>query len=341
MTKPAVTVIIPNYNGKHYLNDCIYSICNQTFEDFEVIIVDNASVDGSVEYIKTNFPQIKIIENSSNLGFSKAVNQGAKFSKAKYLAILNNDTIVDSKWLEEFISFTNEYNDFGACQSKILLYECTETVNTVGNEIFYLGQGWSGGYGQVADSYKNIKEVTYCSGASMFIRRDILERVGYFDDEEVFMYHDDLDLGWRLLILGYKNYLIPNSIVYHKYNYSRNHKKYYFVEVSRFVSIIKYYEMKTILLILPAMITLEVGIVLFSILNGWFLDKIKVYLYIISNFLRLLQKRRMIQGRRILSDREISDYFIGEINFKELNNFFLQLINPLFNLYWLTIKKII
>ncbi len=341
ITEPTVTVIIPNYNGKHYLYDCLTSLSNQSFTDFEVVVVDNASVDGSVDFIKTNFPKFKVIENSSNLGFSKAVNQGSKYSKAKFLAILNNDTLVDSKWLESFINFAKDNNDFGACQSKVLLHDSRETVNTVGNEIFYLGQGWSGGYGQLERLYHETKEITYCSGASMFIKREVLERVGYFDDEEVFMYHDDLDLGWRLLLFGYKNYLIPESIVYHKYQYSRNQRKYYFLEVSRFVSIIKYYELKTLVLILPAMLILEAGILVFSILHGWFNDKIKAYFYIISNFSRLLRKRSLVQKARCMSDRDISMYFKGEITFKELNNVCLQLVNPLFNVYWHSVQKIL
>lgn len=341
MAKPTITVIIPNYNGKHYLSDCLTSLNNQSFKDFEVVIVDNASIDGSVDFIKNNFPQFKVIENSSNLGFSKAVNQGAKFSQAEFLAILNNDTLVDSKWLEEFVSFTKSHKDFGACQSKVILYDNDKIINTIGNEIFYLGQGWSGGYGQLQDLYHDIKEVTYCSGASMFIKREVLELVGYFDDEEVFMYHDDLDLGWRLLLFGYKNYLIPQSIVYHKYQYNRNPKKYYFLEVSRFVSIIKYYELKTIILILPALLVLESGILIFSLFNGWFNDKIKAYFYVFSNFWRLLKKRNLVQKSRRLSDKDVSKYFKGKITFRELNNTCLQFVNPLFNAYWSSVQKIL
>ena len=175
----------------------------------------------------------------------------------------------------------------------------------------------------------------------MLIKREVLELVGYFDDEEVFMYHDDLDLGWRLLLFGYKNYLVPESIVYHKYQYNRNQKKYYFLEVSRFVSIIKYYELKTIILILPAMLILEAGILVFSIFHGWFSDKIRAYHYIISNFSRLLRKRSRVQKSRCLSDRDISKYFKGEITFRELNNICLQLVNPLFNVYWHSVQKIL
>ncbi|RXA21936.1 glycosyltransferase family 2 protein [Methanosarcina sp. MSH10X1] len=338
---PDITVIIPNYNGKHYLDDCLTSLTKQSYKNFEVTIIDNASSDGSLEYIKTNFPQFNVIENSHNLGFSKAVNQGARLSKATFLAILNNDTVVDSRCLEEFINFTKMFDDFGSCQSKVLLYDHKDVINTIGNEIFYLGLGWSGGYGQHEQSYNDIKEVTYCSGASLFVKRDVLQQVGYFDDEEVFMYHDDLDLGWRLLLYGYKNYFAPKSIVYHKYQYNRNNKKYYFLEVSRFVSIIKYYEFQTILLIFPVLFTLEIGIILFSIYKGWFKSKIKSYAYIFSNFGRLLEKRKRIQKSRLLPDKSILSYFTDEIKFKELDNICLRFVNPLFHIYWQVIKKVI
>lgn len=339
--KSTVSVIIPNYNGKQYLKDCLSSLMHQSYQNFEVVIVDNASTDGSVEYIKDNYPRFKIIENSENLGFSKAVNQAVKTTESTYIAVLNNDTEVHSDWLEEFIIFSKENSNFGSCQSKILLYDRKDIINTIGNELFYLGYGWSGGYGKPESSYNDVMEVAYCSGASLFMKRDTFENVGYFDDDEVFMYHDDLDLGWRLLLLGYENYLIPKSVAYHKYQFNRNSNKYYYIEVSRFVSIIKYYELKTIILIFPAFLILELGIILFSISGGWFQDKMKVYWYILINFKRLLNKRSRIQNTRKLADREISKYFKGDVKFEKIDNTCLQLINPFFKLYWMLVKKII
>lgn len=341
MDNPRVSVIIPNYNGKHYLSDCFNSLSNQSYKDFEIILIDNASVDGSIEFTKKEFPYVRIIENTDNLGFSKAVNQGAKLSKAEFLAILNNDTLVDARWLEELVIFALQQKDFGSCQSKILLFSDKNEISSIGNEIFFLGQGWPGGSGEPAQSYNEIMEVTYCSGASMFMRRDVLEQVGYFDDEEVFMYHDDLDLGWRLLLYGYKNYFVPNSIVYHKYQYGRNSKKYYLLEVSRFVSMIKYYETKTLVLILPAFLTLEMGIIFYSLSSGWFKDKIRVYYYVIKNFKRLLTKRRKLQESRKLSDKQISKYFRGKIEFRELDNISLRLANPVFDIYWRLVKALL
>jgi hypothetical protein len=129
--------------------------------------------------------------------------------------------------------------------------------------------------------------------------------------------------------------------VYHKYQYNRNNKKYYFLEVSRFVSIIKYYEFQTILLIFPVLFTLEIGIILFSIYKGWFKSKIKTYFYIFSNFGRLLEKRKKIQKSRLLSDKYILKYFADEIKFKELDKICLRFVNPLFHIYCQTVKKFI
>ena len=126
-----VSVIIPNYNGKHYLKDCLSALTHQSYKYFEVVIVDNASTDGSVEYIKDYYPRFKIIENSENLGFSKAVNQAVKTTKSTYIAVLNNDTEVHSNWLEEFIIFSKENSNFGSCQSKILLHEQKDIINTI------------------------------------------------------------------------------------------------------------------------------------------------------------------------------------------------------------------
>ena len=338
---PSISVIIPNYNGKHHLNDCLISLKNQLYKNFEVIVVDNASTDGSVDFINNNFPEFRVVVNSENAGFSKAVNQAAKLSDLEYIVILNNDTIVDKYWLEEFVSFSKKFKDFGSCQSKVLLYNDIHLLNTVGNEIFFLGHGWSGGYRKPDEHFNNIREVNYCSGAALFIRRDVLKRIGFFDDEEVLMYHDDLDLGWRLLLYGYKNYLVPNSVIYHKYEYNRNPKKYYYIEVSRLICIIKYYEIRTILLLLPALFAMEFGIICYSMKGGWFMDKMKSYSYIIKNITRLYKKRMLVQRSRILSDKEILKQFKSEIDFVEINNVFIYLVNPIMKIYWKLVLQIL
>lgn len=338
--KQNATIIVPNYNGERYLSDCLTSLASQSYKKYHVVIVDNASADQSVQFIKTNFPQFSIIENKTNVGYSKAVNQAAKLVTDGLIIIINNDTVLDHKWLEELINFSDSHSDFGACQSKILLYG-TDKVNTAGNEIFFLGHGWSGGYGKPSDMYTTIKEVTYCSGASMMIKKEVLDRIGYFDDEEVFMYHDDLDLGWHLLLLGYKNYLAPDSIIYHKYQYNRNIKKYYFLEVSRFVCILKYYKLKTILLLIPAFVLMEFGIILFALRQGWLKDKLQTYTYVLFNLKRLLHKRNIIQKQRKVDDRDVITHFVGEITFLELHSSYIKTADVLFKAYFKFIKPFV
>lgn len=328
-----VTVIIPNYNGAKYLSDCLNSLTRQSYSDFNVFIVDNASADDSVQLIRTSFPQFTLIENKENAGFSKAVNQAARMVDEGLLIIINNDTVCDPNWLEELVKFADEHEDFGSCQSKIMLYG-TDKVNTVGNEVFFLGHGWSGGYGEPGEHYSTNKEVTYCSGASMMVRKDVLEKAGYFDDEEVFMYHDDLDLGWHLRLLGYKNYVAPGSVIYHKYQYSRNTKKYYFLEVSRLVCLKKYYRMKTLILLFPAMVLMEACTLLFSLMQGWFPDKLRSYVYILSNLPRLLRKRKAVQKQRVVTDRDILEHFKGSLTFPELDSVFLRIANGFFQAYY-------
>lgn len=332
-----VTIVIPNYNGLKYLSDCLNSLVSQSYKNYDAIIVDNASADQSVQFIKANFPQFSIIENKINMGFSKAVNQAARAIKDGLIIVINNDTVLDPTWLEELVKFSNSHKDFGSCQSKILLYD-TNKVNTIGNEIFFLGQGWCGGYGKSSDLYTTIKEITYCSGASMMIRKEVLDSVGYFDDEEVFMYHDDLDLGWRLLLSGYKNYLVPGSVIRHKYQYSRNARKYYYLEISRLVCIIKYYQLKTILLILPALLLMELMTLVFALQGGWFVDKLKTYGYVLSNLKRLLRKRSNVQKLRKVPDSDIMNHFVGSITFSELNNPLLKIANGLFTAYFRLVK---
>lgn len=341
MASVLVSIIIPSYNGKSYLEDCLFRLSQQTYDRFEVLVVDNGSTDGSACWVRERYPRVKVIENRQNLGFSRAVNQGARASLGDYLVILNNDTEPEAGWLEALVRFAVSRSDFGSCQSKVLLFEDKGLVNTIGNKIFFLGHGWSGGYREPASRYPSVEEVTYCSGASMMIRRDLFEHVGYMDDEEVFMYHDDLDLGWRLLSYGYKNFLVPESVVYHKYRFNRNPGKYYFLEVSRYVCIIKYYQLKTLLVLSPIMLLYEAGLILLSLSGGWLPEKLKADWYIIANFGRLLRKRKQAQSCRKVSDLALSSYFSGSVCFAGVDSPLLRLVNPVFDFYWRLAKKVI
>jgi len=231
----------------------------------------------------------------------------------------------------------------GAIQPRLMLHPEQELLNTFGCVIHYLGFGYTFGNREKWQEKSIIKEVNYCSGAACLIPIVVLNKVGWFD-ESLFVYHEDLDLGWRLKLLGYKNLADSDAVIYHCYEFSRSIKKLYFMERNRLIVMLKNYKVGTMLLILPALIVMEIGLLLFAIKGGWLKEKLKSYAYFFhfKNWQTILKSRKLIQASRILSDREVVKNFSGLILHQETDNILLRLIgNPLLNLYWLVIKKLI
>lgn len=212
------TIVIPNYNGINYIEQCLESIYAGTAPDVEVIVVDNASTDGSAEIVKRKFPQAHLIKNSENTGFSAAVNQGINMSETPYVILLNNDTRVEKTFvreLERVLDSDKEKRIFSASAKLISLYD-KEKTDDAGD--FYCALGWAFARGKGKDPalYDRDCEIfAACAGGAIY-RRELLspERVGLFDEEH-FAYLEDIDIGYRAKIHGYKNSFAADSIVYH------------------------------------------------------------------------------------------------------------------------------
>ncbi len=343
-----VAVIIVNYNGQNYLPALLTSLFKfwpQTVKQ-EIIVVDNASGDNSVDWLKANYPQVIILANQENYGFAKGNNLGLKYALSQgddYAMLLNQDTIVTAGYLDKLAEALAADKAVAAVQPKILLYPQTQLLNSLGNVIHFLGFGYTSGHRQADFFSSEPKEVNYCAGAACLIKLAVLEKVGLFK-EELFMYHEDLDLGWRLSLAGYKNVLAPQAIVYHQYEFSRSIKKYYFMERNRLMVMLENYRLATLLLILPAWLVMEAGLLLFAFTSGWLMEKLKVYGYFFSLkvWREILVQRRLTQAQRRLPDRAIVSKFSGLIANQEVKHFLVdKAANPLFNLYWQLIKRLI
>ncbi|BDZ69401.1 glycosyltransferase family 2 protein [Methanobacterium ferruginis] len=208
-----VTVIIPNYNGKHFLKECLKSLKNQNYQ-FEVIIIDNASNDGSVNYIKENYPESTLIENKTNLGFGGAVNQGIKASNSEYILLLNNDVQLEVDAILNLLKCIKKDENIFAVSPKMIQYNDRDKMDDAGDEYTLLGLTRRVGYGKSAEGYNRKREIfSACAGASIY-RRNVFEKIGYFD-ENFFAYMGDVDISYRARIHGYKCVYCPEAIVYH------------------------------------------------------------------------------------------------------------------------------
>jgi GT2 family glycosyltransferase len=213
-----VSVIIPNHNGENFLNDCFESLEAQTYKNFEIILVDNGSDDNSVNFVKKNFPVIKIIANKKNVGFAEANNQGFKIAKGDYIATLNNDTRADKKWLENLILAAEKDVQIGMCASKILSIKKPLQIDSVGVNICL--DGMTRGRARLEmdeGQYNTPHEVLLPSACAALYRKKMLDEIGLFD-ESFFAYCEDTDLGLRGQLAGWKAFLAPDAVIYHHYS---------------------------------------------------------------------------------------------------------------------------
>ena len=209
-----VAVIIPNYNGQKYLSDCLKSLRKQSFRDFKVIMVDNGSSDGSLSLVKRDFPEVQIIGLSENTGFANAVNVGIKETTAKYVFLLNNDTVCEEGVIEALVNILDKRKSVFSVQAKMLQFKEPHLIDDAGD--YYCALGWAFAPSKDKDNSRYSRRVNVtsaCAGAAMY-RREVFEEIGYFDEAH-FCYLEDVDVGYRARLYGYDNVMEPGAIVYH------------------------------------------------------------------------------------------------------------------------------
>lgn len=224
MRYPKVSIIIVNWNGRRYLNECLTSVFHQTYPNYDVILVDNGSTDGSVEFVRKNCPKVKTIKLDRNYGFARGNNVGIeealKDKNVKSIVSLNNDTKVDKNWLSELVKVAESNEKIGMCVPKILKMDNPAIIDSTGG-ILKLGLklGFivtNRGCGEVdKGQYDEKLDIMGIGGASGLYKREMLEEIGLFD-ESFFTYCEETELSWRANKKGWKARYVPASVVYHK-----------------------------------------------------------------------------------------------------------------------------
>ena len=209
-----VSVVIPNFNGIVFLDSVLASLEGQTLSNFEVILVDNGSTDGSCSFVTANYPWVHLIELSENFGFCGAVNAGIRAAKAPYVLLLNNDTEVKEDFVEEMLAAIRRHKNAFSCGARMVQYHDRDRLDDVGNYYCALGWSFARGRGKDIHAYETEDKIfSACAGAAIY-RKKIIEKIGYFDEEH-FAYLEDTDIGYRARIYGYENWYAPKAIVYH------------------------------------------------------------------------------------------------------------------------------
>ncbi|QPJ65215.1 MAG: glycosyltransferase family 2 protein [Candidatus Nitrohelix vancouverensis] len=332
-----ISAVIVNWNDKETLARCIRSLQQQTHGDIEIIVSDNASSDGSQAMVKEQFHETFLIENPDNLGFGTAVNRGFERASGDYLIFLNNDLEFAPDSFAILVDALESVPGIGAVIPKILYSQKQNAINSLGVNIHCTGIAYPRMLDE-PDCDDLAPEEVACGGIFM-MRREVYEELGGFD-EDLFLYHEDHDLSWRIRLAGWRLLTNPRAVFHHRYHFNKGKMKYYHSEKNRLHLLLKYLELKSLVLLAPPLLLVELAQWAHSLMHGWFFLKLKSYGDLLDLLPRILVKRRRLQSRRAVADREIARLFSSDLQISGVQSLALDFfLNPLLKAYWLWIRR--
>ena len=312
---PLISIVILNYNAGNLLIDCVDSIQKSNYKKFEIIVVDNISKDKSHRKCKEKFPNIKLIENSENLGYCEGNNVGLRIAKGEFVAILNPDTIVDPSWLSELL-FAYKKNGDGIYQPKFLASTDHTMLLSTGNMIQIFGFGYSRAKGDIdKKQFENFEKINFASGTCIFTSKKIIEKIGLFESF-LFAFHDDFELCWRGALIGINSFYVPTAIVYHPiegYSFKWSPLKFKLLERNRKYCLLTLYSRSTFYKMIPGLLLVDIAVLFFYLSKGLGKMKIEADIEILRNLGKINEKYKKNQEIRKIADRDLIKQFKNEV----------------------------
>ena len=347
--QPQIAVLILGFNHREFLYDALASVVAQTYTNFRISYIDNASSDRSVDLVRATYPEITVRANTANTGYAGAYDSALRevFQEGFDAAVLlNPDVVVATDWLAELVRSAYQDDRIALAQSKVLLWdkELTSLINSFGNKIQYLGIGYCGHYKDSdGPEFATDRDISAASGAVLLVKGRYYPSIIALD-RDFFAYYEDLDLSWQAHLMNLRVIVAARSVVWHKYDFRKrnlNNFKYYLSEKNRLTFLLKYFKLHTLLLILPSFLVMEMGIILDSFMKGYSREKFRAYGYFLRHLRRTLRKRQLFQAKRVRSDAELVQYLDPVINFKEVDSPLLRIANAFHSAYFRIIKNFI
>ncbi|RZD44153.1 MAG: glycosyl transferase [Thaumarchaeota archaeon] len=312
---PLISIVILNYNAGDLLIDCIDSIQKSNYKNYEIIVVDNISKDKSHKKCKEKFPNIKLIENSENLGYCEGNNVGLRVTNGEFVVILNPDTIVDPSWLSELLQAYRKNGD-GIYQPKFLASTDHSMLLSTGNMIQIFGFGYSRAKGDIdKKQYENFEKIDFASGTCIFTSKKIIEEIGLFESF-LFAFHDDFELCWRGALIGINSFYVPSAIVYHPiegYSFKWSPLKFKLLERNRKYCLLTLYSRSTFYKMIPGLLLVDIAVLFFYLSKGLGKMKIAADIEILKNLGKINEKYKKNQEKRKIADKELIKQFKNDV----------------------------
>jgi GT2 family glycosyltransferase len=333
--RDTASVIIVAYDSGPGLLACVASVWADE-PDWEVIVVDNGGGGEELDAVAAA-GRVTIVSPPDNLGFGGGCNLGAKLASGKALVFLNPDTVVAPGSLRRLVD-PLEDDEVGIVTGRLrLLYE-PEFLHAAGTVVHISGLGWSDGFGTAADVAATQTEVTTPCGAAMAMRTDFFHELGGFHDE-FFLYQEDIQLGWRVQMSGRRVVCCAEADVYHDYDFERHTKKRYFMERNRYAFLGTCFSARTLLLLTPLLLVMELVMLLLALRQGWLRDKLAGWVWLMRNGRRLFHRRRETQNLRRVRDRDLLGLLTAVVDPGMLRvPVMVRVFNPIVVGYWMLVR---
>jgi GT2 family glycosyltransferase len=314
MSSPLASIIILNFNGEQFLGECLEAALAQTYRNFEVIVVDNGSTDGSVKLVRDKFPTVRLLALGKNMGFSAGNNRGMEIARGEYIALLNNDAAPEPRWLEELCRATMGNAKVGICASR-MMFHGTNLINEAGQNWAAWGHSRIIGYGEECrEEYLRPREVFgACAGAALY-RRSMLDEIGMFD-EDFFAYAEDVDLSFRAQLADYRCVYVPTAVVGHycgRYWSRHIPARVYYAMRNSESAFVKNMPLPLVLKYVWRHLFYLLALNTVCLLRGRGVPAVRADLAVVAALPRLLRKRRQIQRQRKTSIERLESLFDRE-----------------------------
>jgi N-acetylglucosaminyl-diphospho-decaprenol L-rhamnosyltransferase len=307
----AMAVVVVTHQSAEHLPGLVAALSGQLRDEDELVIVDNASTDGTPAAARSLSERAMVLETGANLGFAGGCHMGASSTRAPLLLFLNPDSQPQPDCLERLRRAASAHADWGAWQAAVLLED--GRINTSRGVIHYLGIGWAG------DCERSLSalpahdcEIAFPSGAAMVVRREAWIALGGLD-REYFMYGEDLDLGLRLWLSGYRVGLVPAARVTHSYEFEKGPSKWFWLERNRWRTVLSVYPTALLALLVPALLATEIGLLAIAAREGWLRAKLRAQAATIGGLPRTLARRRAVQRGRRIGAREFAAHLTSSL----------------------------
>jgi GT2 family glycosyltransferase len=307
---PFFSVVIPNWNGKHHLDECLTSLRGQTFKSFETVLVDNGSSDGSVEYVRSNFPEVKLCILPENIGFAGGVNAGIKASAGSYVVLLNNDTEVVEQWLEHLAAAITAHPDLFIFASNLVNYFERDLVDSAGDGMDLSLGPYKIGERLPVQGFKGTRFIFGACGGGGCYKRELFEEIGLFD-EDFFAYFEDVDLSFRANWAGHRCLSVPDAVIYHKVggtsdtNQARRDRFDIMRRRNFFYLILKNYPISFLLKFFPFIFVSHCLLFVVNLFRGRFKVALMTQWDIVKGLPKVLVKRQSIMSSRRISNAQM------------------------------------